>query len=221
MTTDAIVTFDDILETQGSKAAKANDLLAASSPAMPFGLRKSTTIGLTLGGYGGKVFVDGVRQTFANWTVSLSNNSTNYIQVNRSGTVSKTLSAFDADKCPLFTIVTVGGFITAGGIEDYRDLRQLERFFNAHLALAMADANKTLTAHQSLCNTIELTGALSALRDVIVPAVRRSYVIFANVTGGFGVRVKTSGGTGITVADAKWAMLHCDGTNVVRVTADT
>jgi hypothetical protein len=67
----------------------------------------------------------------------------------------------------------------------------------------------------------ELTGTLTALRDVIVPTVRRQWTIFANVTGGFGVRVKTAAGSGITVADGKRAILECDGTNVVRVTPDT
>jgi hypothetical protein len=84
----------------------------------------------------------------------------------------------------------------------------------------MADANKTLSYEQAMCESMELTGALSALRDVIVPLVPRSYIVFANTSGGFGVRVIGTSGTGITVADGKRAIVECDGTNVVRVTAD-
>jgi hypothetical protein len=94
------------------------------------------------------------------------------------------------------------------------------RFLYGRFTLAMGDANKTLTYEQAMCESMELTGALTALRDVIVPTVKRSYTVFANVTGGFGVRVKTSAGSGITVADGKRAIVECDGTNVVRVTAD-
>lgn len=219
MTFDAVATFDDIAENQGGKASKVNQLVAAASPAMPFSMRYSTTIALTLGYNGGHVYVDGVRTDFSAGTLALSNNTVNYIQASRALAITKTTGSFDADKLPVYKITTSGGAITV--IEDFRDLRQIDRFFNAHFVQAMADANKTITAEQSLASSIETTGALTALRDLIVPAVRRSYLIFANVTGGFGVRVKTSGGTGITVADAKWATLHCDGTNVVRITADT
>jgi hypothetical protein len=67
---------------------------------------------------------------------------------------------------------------------------------------------------------MELTGSLTALRDVIVPLVPRSYTVFANTSGGFGVQIIGASGTGITVADGKRALIECDGVNVVRLTAD-
>ena len=86
---------------------------------------------------------------------------------------------------------------------------------------AMADANYTLTADDSQNNILEFTGALTALRDAVVPLTAQQWTVFANVTGGFGVRVIGTSGTGITIADGKRAIVYSDGTNVVRVTADT
>lgn len=86
---------------------------------------------------------------------------------------------------------------------------------------AMADANYTLTDADAQNNILECTGALGALRDLIVPLTAQQWTVFANVTGGFGVRVIGASGTGITIADAKRAIVYSDGTNVVRVTADT
>ncbi len=86
---------------------------------------------------------------------------------------------------------------------------------------AMADANYTLGSGQAKSAILEATGALTALRDLVVPLTPRQWTVFANVTGGFGVRVIGATGTGITVADGKRAIVYSDGTNVVRVTADT
>lgn len=86
---------------------------------------------------------------------------------------------------------------------------------------AMADANQTLTNAQCQNNILEATGALTALRDLIIPNVVQQFTVFANVTGGFGIRVIGASGTGITIADGKRAIVYFDGTNVVRVTADT
>lgn len=88
------------------------------------------------------------------------------------------------------------------------------------LTKAMADANQTLSIAEASNQIIEATGALTALRDVIVPLPARQWTVFANVTGGFGVRVIGATGTGITIADGKRAIVYADGTNVVRVTAD-
>ena len=85
---------------------------------------------------------------------------------------------------------------------------------------AMADANFTLLASDAKNNILECTGALTALRDLIVPLTSQQWTVFANVTGGFGIRVIGASGTGITIADGKRAIVYSDGTNVVRATAD-
>lgn len=86
---------------------------------------------------------------------------------------------------------------------------------------AMTDADYTAAASEYSARILEVTGTLTAGRNVIVPAYSGyQWIVFNNTTGGFAITVKTSGGTGIAVAATKRAIVYCDGTNVVRVTAD-
>jgi len=200
---------------QASKEATFNAVVDALTPSSFFGRNSVTTTGLTWGYFGATIMVDGVLTAIANGTVALTASTTNYVEVNRSGTVSKNTTAFTPGSIPLYTIVTGGSTISS-----YTDHRMPHVTKAGRLVKAMADANQTLTSAESMNQILEFTGALTALRDVTVPAAAQQWTVFANVTGGFGVRVKTSG-TGITVADGKRAILYSDGTNVVRVTADT
>jgi len=59
---------------------------------------------------------------------------------------------------------------------------------------------------------------LTAGRDIIVPDEEK-ISCFRNATAQT-LTLKTSGGTGIAVAAGNAATLFCDGTNVVRLTAD-
>jgi len=88
--------------------------------------------------------------------------------------------------------------------------------------LFSTDANVTLTANdgasdQARCPILDCTssGSLTATRDVIVPAVTKLYIVYNRTTGSQSVRVKTSGGTGITVPNGSKMYVYCDGTNVV------
>lgn len=65
--------------------------------------------------------------------------------------------------------------------------------------------------------TLVLTGALTANRNLIVPAIQKSYIIFNNTSGGFSVTVKVSGQTGVTVANGKKAIVYNNGTDIVEV----
>lgn len=87
-------------------------------------------------------------------------------------------------------------------------------------AIAMGNANVTLSvaneaADQARNMFLNLTGANTAQRDVIVPAVSKLYFVYNGTTGGFGVQVKTSGGSGVVVANGQRMALYCDGTNVL------
>ena len=62
---------------------------------------------------------------------------------------------------------------------------------------------------------IEMTGLLTANRNLVVPNNRKLYFIFNNTAGGYAVTVKTSAGTGISVLNDGKVILICDGTNVV------
>jgi hypothetical protein len=89
------------------------------------------------------------------------------------------------------------------------------------LTIPMGNTNQTVSIAQSQHQVIWATGVLTALRDIIVPLYFRQWTVYANVTGGFGVRIIGASGTGVTIADGKRAIVYADTTNVVRVTPDT
>jgi hypothetical protein len=91
---------------------------------------------------------------------------------------------------------------------------------NAEAAFALTDVATAITltqAQMASAMVLKLTGALTAARNVIVPAIARFFIIFNASTGGFAVTVKTSGGTGISVESGIYILLFCDGTNVVQI----
>ena len=62
---------------------------------------------------------------------------------------------------------------------------------------------------------IECTGALTAARNLVVPANRKLYFIYNNTTGGFAVTVKVSGQTGVSVPNGAKMALVSNGTDIV------
>lgn len=79
----------------------------------------------------------------------------------------------------------------------------------------------TLTADESSNRILEFTGTLTGNINVVVPTADGAEWIVVNLTGGaFTLTVKTLAGTGITVGQTNSAILYCDGTDVLRATAD-
>lgn len=83
------------------------------------------------------------------------------------------------------------------------------------------DANHTLTVNNSATDEARMailhltsTGSLSATRDLIVPTSSKKYIVKNATTGGQSIQVKTSAGTGITIANGETRIVYCDGTNV-------
>ena len=68
---------------------------------------------------------------------------------------------------------------------------------------------------------IELTGALTAARNLIVPANKKLYFIYNNTTGGYAVTVKVSGQTGVSVPNGSKVILVSNGTDIVTASAST
>lgn len=92
-------------------------------------------------------------------------------------------------------------------------------------AITMTDANYTLTEangaqDESRQMVLQLSGALTATRDVICPAVQKVYIVKNLTSGGQSIVLKTSAGTGITVPNGKTTLVYCDGTNVVTAIDD-
>lgn len=208
--------LDLISVSQASKETTSNALDDAASPATLFGRRATTTTALTWGFYGGTILVDGVLTQIANSTVALTANATNFVEATPAGVVSANTTGYTAGRIPLYTVVT--GASTISSYTDHRAWVQ-PASITGRLALAMSDANTTLTAAQARNQILEFTGTLTAARDIIVPAAAQQWTVFNNTTGGFALTVKTSAGTGIAIAAGMRAIVYADATNVVRVTA--
>lgn len=67
---------------------------------------------------------------------------------------------------------------------------------------------------------INLTGTLSAQREVRCPAVQKLYFVRNATTGGFGVLFKTASGTGVVVPNGRVRAVYCDATNVNDLITD-
>jgi hypothetical protein len=66
---------------------------------------------------------------------------------------------------------------------------------------------------------INLTGALTANINLIVPTATGKWIIANNTTGAFSVTVKTAAGTGAVATQGTANQYYCDGTNVYSVIA--
>lgn len=80
------------------------------------------------------------------------------------------------------------------------------------------NSNVTLTATQSAQPVIELIGALTGSINVIFPTASNpaggNWIISNQTTGAFTITCKTSGGTGVVVAQGKNNLIFSDGTNI-------
>lgn len=211
--------FGTIAIGQGDQVAKANGLFDALSPAAIYGYKYATTTGLSIGYHGGKILLAGVVTTIADGTVSLTASTTTYVEAHPdTGAVSSNTSAFTPGYLPIATVTTNGtGIVPSTGFVDKRTLALAT---NSTLSKALSDANTTLTQAQAANSTLTFTGTLTATRDVVVPLVGNKQWTVYNGTGQ-SLRFIGPTGTGITVATVKHAIVRSDGTNIVRVTADT
>ena len=79
-------------------------------------------------------------------------------------------------------------------------------------------ASITLTAldgaaDQARTAVLQVTGTLTADRQVIIPSESKKYVVHNATTGGFNIDVKTSTGTVAEVQNGERVALYCDGTD--------
>lgn len=88
-----------------------------------------------------------------------------------------------------------------------------------YVAITVSDANYTLSVANGATDearraVLNFTGTLTAARDVVVPGASKVYIVRNSTTGGYALTVKTSGGSGIAVANGTTKILFCDATNV-------
>ena len=210
--------LDLLIQSQASKELTANNFFNAVSPAALFARRESLCSALNWYYYGGYMFVDGSLVSIANNTspLVLTAGSNNYIEATRAGVVSTNTTAFTPGSIPLYLAVTGASTVTSH--TDYRNFVQPE-FLTSKVSVAVTSADVTLDGPQSRVSYLTTTGVLTNNRNVVVPNDWYG-VVFCNNTGAYTTTFKTSGGTGVVVAQTKRAILLADGTNVVRITAD-
>jgi len=85
---------------------------------------------------------------------------------------------------------------------------------DANLTITLTDSNASQTARNFALN-VTSSGLLTATRELIVPTIQKPYLIFNNTSGSQSITVKTSAGTGVTVANGTYMLVYVDGTNVV------
>lgn len=112
---------------------------------------------------------------------------------------------------------------TWGGITNTNLGTLLEEAIGGYVSVAVTDgADTTLTAldgaaDQSRNMVLNLTGALTAARNVICPAIEKLYVVKNATTGGFAVTFKVSGQTGVSVPNGSTYFVYVDGTDVRQI----
>lgn len=100
----------------------------------------------------------------------------------------------------------------------------IEQAISGYVTQAITDGADTVITIPNAASgvarnmNIECTGALTAARNLIVPANRKLYFIYNNTTGNFAVTVKVSGLTGVSVPNGKKMVLVSNGTDIVVAT---
>jgi len=217
-----MTTLVQISANQTQKETTANENFTAVQQAGAFGKKHTTTTlsgGLTFGYYGATLNVDGTLTVVADGTLSLQTATTNYIQRNRAGTVTSTTAGFVAGFIPLWEVVTNASSAISSYTDRRSDVHPQPSMHTNVLSRALSDADYTLVAADWGNEVLRLSGTLTAQRNVTVPTVKKQYGI-VNATAQTLV-VKTSAGSGISIAASRAAIVLCDGTHVIRLTGDT
>lgn len=207
---DFSTNIPQIAVNQAAKETAINGLIDAASVSTYFGRNYNASSALTWGYLGGIILVDGTPTRIANGTLSLINSATNYIEIDRSGTISFNTSGFTAGRTPLYQVTASGGVVTT-----WLDLRY-PLIPTGRLSLSVAgNTDVTLTAIQARNDILEFIGALTGNINVIVPANAKEWFAYNNTSGAFTLTVKTVAGTGVAITQGLRDIIYADGTNVV------
>lgn len=100
----------------------------------------------------------------------------------------------------------------------------LEEAIGGYTSVTVSDVGDTTltTANgavdQARNMTLNLTGTISAARNVICPAIEKVYIVKNATTGGFPITFKVSGQTGVSIPNGGTYFVYVDGTDARRVT---
>lgn len=99
----------------------------------------------------------------------------------------------------------------------------LEEAIGGYVSVTVSDVGSTTlstnngSADQSRNAVINLTGTITAARNVICPAIEKLYVVKNATTGGFSVTFKVSGQTGVTIPNGETYFLYVDGIDANKI----
>ena len=83
------------------------------------------------------------------------------------------------------------------------------------------DADYTSLVTEYVNRHITMTGTMTTTKKLIMPITAGAEHVFTNSVSVGAMNVIGATGTGFTVANARTAIGRCDGTNWIRVTADS
>lgn len=95
----------------------------------------------------------------------------------------------------------------------------IEEAIGGYVSVTVSDVGDTTlttnngSADQSRNMTINLTGTITAARNVICPAIEKVYIVKNATTGGFAVTFKVSGQTGVSIPNGSTYILAVTGTD--------
>ena len=99
---------------------------------------------------------------------------------------------------------------------------QSSTFAFDYTSIAVAGTgNYTLAGTELNRIAYNFTGVLTGNRTIIVPATVQQYWVSNATSGAYTLTVKTSAGTGVTIATGARGIFYCDGTNVVDADTST
>ena len=86
--------------------------------------------------------------------------------------------------------------------------------FEGSQSISVTSADVTLTQLQSAYPILIISGAQTAARNLIFPAIVGEWIVQNNTTGAFTLTAKTASGTGVTLTQGQSTYVYGDGTNI-------
>jgi hypothetical protein len=100
----------------------------------------------------------------------------------------------------------------------------IEEAIGGYVSVTVSDVGDTTlttnngSADQARNAVLNLTGTISAARNVLCPAIEKVYIVRNATTGGFAVTFKVSGQTGVSIPNGSTYLVYVNGTDAVTVT---
>lgn len=203
-----------IQTAQALKEVTANAYFDAASPATFYGRNAAACGGLVWGYYGATLNLAGVPTQVPNGTLTITDNTPlTYVEMEQTdGSVHQNILGWTPGRTPLYTLTTVSGQIT-----NYFDYR-LSNAPSKSVARLSASADSAFQFDAANSDAVILSGSPTIGITITVPP--RSWVCdIVNTTGQIAT-FSTGAGSTVAIGAGKAARILCDGSQVIRITAD-